>query len=646
MRFPPEFIERVSEANNVVDLISQYTQLKPSGSGLMGRCPFPDHQEKTASFSVSEVKQVYHCFGCHKSGNIFSFLRDMQGMSFPEAVEYLAQRARIPLPKFETIDPKFNQERDKKKQLLYINSLATQFFIENLAHQAEDSLVKKYLSKRGLDADVIKAFQLGYASDDWEKLSNYLKSKGIPLELAEEVKLLKSRKEGNGFYDLFRDRLMFPIVSTLNETLAFGGRIIEAGEPKYLNSPESPVFIKGRVLYGLHQTARYIRSEDLCLIVEGYMDLVSLYQAGIQNVAATMGTALTHDHTRIIQRMTKNVVVLFDGDQAGIDAAERSLPILLSTDIYPKGLTLPDNMDPDDFVKARGAVALKNLIEKAPDLFSLVLKRWMDGYRGEASQKVQLVDKVKPILEVVKDRRLRDLYVEEFARQLSVPMQWLKQSLALDMTSRGPISSQIASPMTESQQSQLANRGYLKGPGFANSKLENKAVDVSGLEIETSTKLSLKGATKAEVLLLNLALKSRANIEDVLLEQISRQVLHVGVRQLLEKTEETYRQEPEKFDRLLSLFVSQISEPHYLFLKDARVNSHEEFDEVSENKLLRDCYTRVRDEFFRHQTKKLSSEAMHTMDNENLNEKLKQLMDLQKERMKERQKNKKPVNKG
>lgn len=643
MRFPPEFIERVSEANNLVDLISQYTQLKPSGSGLMGRCPFPDHQEKTPSFSVSEVKQVYHCFGCHKSGNIFSFLRDMQGMNFPEAVEYLAQRARLPLPQVDQSDAQFAKERDKKKQLMRINALATQFFIENLKKQSPESPVKKYLKKRGLEDDVVEAFQLGYASEDWEKLGAFLKSKGIPLELAEEVKLMKARREGNGFYDLFRDRLMFPIVSTLNETLAFGGRIIEQGEPKYLNSPESPVFIKGRVLYGLHQTARYIRSEDFCLIVEGYMDLVSLYQAGIQNVAATMGTALTVDHTKVIQRMTKNVVVLFDGDQAGIDAAERSLPILLATDIYPKGLILPDNMDPDDFVKARGAIALKSLIEKAPDLFSLVLKNWMVGYRGEASQKVQLVDKVQPVLIAVKDKRLRDLYMDELARQLGVPLNWLKEALnaaykagasGAQLQNMRFNNTQASSSASFRENPSMAPNTTTSGATFAKSNSEGDA-----LSVDVDSRLSLKGASKAEVLLLNLALKSRANIEEIMREQISRQVLHPSVRQLLEKTEETYRQGPDKFDRLLSLFVSQINEPQYLFLKDARNNFSNEFDEASENKLLRDCYQRVREEFFRHQTKKLSAEQLD-------DEKLKQLMELQKERLKERQKNKRPVNKG
>jgi len=437
MRFPPEFIERVAEANNIVDIISQYTQLKPTGSGLMGRCPFPDHQEKTASFSVSEPKQVYHCFGCHKSGNIFSFLRDYQGMNFPDAVEYLASRANIPLPQVQDVkaQERFNKESDHKKNLLKANKAANEFFYKTLRSVGSDHPVKKYIARRGLDENILEAFQIGYSPAEWDLLTKHLQSLGVPAEVAEEAKLIKARKEGkSGHFDLFRDRLMFPIISTMGDTLAFGGRIIEQGEPKYLNSPETPVFIKGRVLYGLHQTARFIRSEDVALIVEGYMDLVSLFQNGIQNVAATMGTALTADHCRLIKRMTKNVVVLFDGDHAGVEAAERSLPILLAADIFPKGLTLPDNMDPDDFVKSKGSIVLKEMIEKAPDLFSMVFDKWLENYRGEASEKIKLIDKVKPILNVIPDYRLRDLYLTEVSQKMTVSLLWLKEALS-DKTS-------------------------------------------------------------------------------------------------------------------------------------------------------------------------------------------------------------------
>ncbi len=331
IKFTPEFIERVAEANNIVDLISQQTQLKSAGGGLMGRCPFPDHKEKTPSFSVSETKQVYHCFGCHKSGNIFSFLRDFQGLSFPEAVEFLADRAGISLPKPTGESVEIDKAMQRRKQLLAANKWALIFFREQLKQQASDHPVKKYIQKRGLLPETLETFQMGYAPADWDGLVNFLTSKGISMEIAEEARLVKARTQGKtGYFDLFRDRLIFPILNNQGEPVAFGGRIIESGEPKYLNSPETPVFVKGKILYGLFQTARYIRSEDAVLIVEGYMDLISLYQVGIRNVVATMGTALTPDHGRFLKRLTKNVVVLFDGDSAGQEAAERSLPLLLA----------------------------------------------------------------------------------------------------------------------------------------------------------------------------------------------------------------------------------------------------------------------------------------------------------------------------
>lgn len=653
MRFPQEFIERVSEANNIVDLISQYTQLKPSGAGLMGRCPFPDHREKTPSFSVSEAKQVYHCFGCHKSGNIFSFLRDYQGMNFPDAVEYLAARANLPMPRLEARAMEAaNQAVDRKKSLLRANKLAHDFFLQELARQPAEHPVKKYIVRRGLELETLQAFHIGYAPESWEGLTNFLVSQGVSADIAEEARLIKARKEGrNGYFDLFRDRLMFPILSTMGDVLAFGGRIIETGEPKYLNSPETPVFIKGRVLYGLEQTARYIRSEDVALIVEGYMDLVSLFQAGIQNVAATMGTALTFDHCRVIKRMTRNVVVLFDGDSAGVEAAERSLPILLSGDIYPKGLTLPDNMDPDDFVRSRGSLALKEMIEKAPDLFSLVLDKWLEDYRGEASQKVKLVDKVKPILDAIPDVRLRELYVAELSQKMTVPMPWLRNALNSSKSGPAKINPNSVNP---------AHQPLVSKPGMAHRVEENSGGSPSP-QVESESKILLRGASHVELVLLNLALKSHANIEAVTSEQISSQVVHRGVRQLLEKTEQVYRQEPNRFDRLTSQFVTLVDAPELLFIDvfalptsgtssgggrrsvgtnpagASVVSAATEFDSEAEQKLLRDCVKKIRNMFLKEKVRGIALEIKSSGNNdagseENVNSKLEQIMNIHRDR--------------
>ncbi|WP_413583183.1 DNA primase [Bdellovibrio sp. HCB288] len=617
MRFSQDFIERVSEGNNLVDIISQYTQLKQSGSGLMGRCPFPDHAEKTASFSVSEVKQVYHCFGCHKSGNLFSFLRDYQGMSFPEAVEYLANRASIPIPAPETHDPQRDQTADKKKSLLKVNKLAADYFSEQLRRVSNDHPVKRYIASRGLSQEVIDTFGIGYAIAEWDGLERVLQNKQVPMALAEEARLVKARNGKPGYFDIFRDRLMFPIFSPMGEPIAFGGRYLEKKEtePKYLNSPETPVFIKGRVLYGLSQTARYIRSEDQALIVEGYMDLVSLFQAGIRNSVATMGTALTPEHGKMLKRMTRNVVALFDGDSAGMEAAERSLPILLAADLYPKGLTLPNSMDPDDYVKKYGSEALKAELDRAPDLFVLILGRWMEGYRGDAPEKVKLADKLKPLFEVIPDQRLRDLYLAESAQKMNVTLPWLRQAVGLQ--SSGPVYSQNRSSFSRTVQ---PNQG---------AQQTNQTAAPQASDSVEGGKITLKGASKAEAMLLGLVLKSRANFELFVNENVLASIAHAGVKKILEKATDVYRQDLNKFDKLTSLLVSYVDHPELLFVEAPASEGDPGFDEEAEAKLLRDCFKRVRDNFLRDQAKQLALE----LKSEPSSEKLEQIMKAHRDRL-------------
>lgn len=613
MKFSPEFIERVRDANNLVDIISQYTQLKPTGSGLMGRCPFPDHQEKTPSFSVSEIKQVYHCFGCHKKGNIFTFLQNYQGMSFPEAIEYLAGRAGIAMPEKspDSLNDQYDRQKERKKLLARVNHLANTYFVEQLKRAPSDHPVKKYIQRRGLSAEVIESFQIGYSTSDWDGLVKYLESKKVPVELVEEARLAKARGGGKtGYFDIFRDRLMFPILNPMGEAVAFGGRIIDQGEPKYLNSPETPVFIKSKILYGLAQTARYIRTEDQAIIVEGYMDLVSLYQAGIRHVAATMGTALTADHGKLLKRMTKNVVVLFDGDSAGQEAAERSLPILLSADVHPKGLTLPDGQDPDDFVKAKGVEALRELMGKAPDLFVLILQRWMGDYRGEASQKVKLCDQLKPVLEVIPDSRLKDLYLQEAARRMGVPVTWLGEALF----------KQTGKLVVEAQNLRR-EMGKTSKP-MATAESSQNALPKT---VPNTSRFVLKGSPKPEILLLSLSLKSRANFELFLQENIYENISHGGIAEILKKATDVYRQDPSKFDKLTSLLVSFVDYPDLLFMSE---NAGESFDEESERKLLRDVFKKVRDNSLREQAKRLARE----LKSEPSAEKLEQIMMIQRNR--------------
>lgn len=642
MKFSQEFIDQVQEANNLVDIISQYTQLKQSGSGLMGRCPFPDHKEKTPSFSVSEAKQVYHCFGCQKSGNIFTFLNQYQGMSFPQSMEYLADRAGIALPK-ETQDFE-DKNAIRKKEILKLNKTALSFFNANLESATKDSLVRTYMAKRGLTPDIIKMFRLGWSMPEWETLANHLKSQGHSLDLAEEARLVKRKTKENGFYDIFRERLIFPITNSMGDVLAFGGRILAQGEPKYLNSPETMVFQKGKIFYGLEQTARYIRSEDQIIIVEGYMDLISLYQSGIRNVVATMGTALTSDHGRVIKRLTRNVVVLFDGDRAGKEAAERSLSLLLEQDLYPRGLILPDNMDPDDFVKSKGAAELTQLIDRSPDLMNLIFMEWLDGFGGEPSEKIKIANKLKRVLDVIPDPQYKKLYVEQLAPLMGVEKNWLRDTvLAKPANTTG-------SNFSNSQAQNVVRKIETTSKPVASSNASSNSVPSNSNE---AINFPVKTASKAEKHLLSIVIKSRANFDYFFENNLGQYILNPHMKKLFTFIDQVYRQSPEKFDRLTSLLITQIDDPSILFFKtpteiwkgNAKQNSSEKSESVNsgesgwenvdgaenadqekslmdfanensadektlelENKFFRDAIKRIKEDFFKERLKTISHE--------------------------------------
>ena len=631
MGYPQDFIDKVIESSNVVDIIAQYTQLKSSGRGHMGRCPFPDHQEKTASFSVSDAKQVYHCFGCKKSGNIISFLRDYNGMNFPEALEYLADRAGIPVPEMTRDNTdQVSQVHEHKKKILKSNRIAADFFREMLKRSANDQPIKQYVQKRKLNAETLEEFQIGYAPNEWEALNLHLQKNNISLEIAEEAKLVKKRNEGNGYFDLFRDRLMFPIHSPSGDVIAFGGRIHEQGEPKYLNSPESIVFHKGKVLYGLAQTAKHIRTEDVVLVVEGYMDLVSLFQAGLKNAVATMGTALTADHAKLVKRLTTNVVVLFDGDEAGQMAAERSLPILLSQGLFPRGLILTEAKDPDEFIHKFGVEALREKIQTSPDLFKVILKTWMQGYRGEPSQKVKLSDKLRPLFDAITDSRLKSLYADDVCQIMGVTKEWLRSALTGNATGR-------SQPTYNSQNQAAKNK----------TATENNANHpVPSAEMTEVQKIKISDAPKVELMLLQNVLKSRANLVMVLeqkdplagqitFKQLLSQIKHLGIKQIFENAEQVYRQDANRFDKFVSLLIDKIDKPELLF-QNTKLDIAEmsEFDEEKERKFISDLIHRIQQEKIKEQSKIMAHDMKTSLPTQLENDdKLRQFAELHKNRL-------------
>ncbi|MDX9731594.1 MAG: DNA primase [Bdellovibrionales bacterium] len=598
MRFPPDFVDKVRQANNIVDVIGPYTQLRSTGSNFMGRCPFPDHNDKTASFSVSEDKQLYNCFGCKKSGNVFTFLQTFNGYSFPEAIEHLARRANIPLPERDE-DPREKRQREMRENVLKANRLSASYFFESFKRLPENSPIRAYADKRGLSPEIIETFQIGYSPDEWHGLTKVLKSRRIPAEVGEQAGLIRKSNRSGGanhetHFDLFRGRLMFPIVSTSGDVLAFGGRILGEGEPKYLNSPETPVFHKGRVLYGLDVTARYIRSQDEAIIVEGYMDAVALYGAGLKNVAAILGTAFTPEHGKLLRRMTPNVVMLLDGDRAGIQGAERSLPALLAADIRPRGVILPEGMDPDDFIRAKGVESLQDEMARAGDLFTLLLTRhWMAGYRATAQDKLSVVEQIAAALAPagisLLEQAMAELFIEETAKYLDVDSAWVRKTLTAKMHSgvargAGPGPKAVERVADRAPESARGIRGDGIAVGDATGDTTGHAA--SGPTLEDS-RVDLEGISREELAALGLLLQSKTLMED--LSEASKEWLqaggaredhpiaflldHDGGRKLAAMALRRYGQQPDGFATVAASLLGNLTQPGLLTKSMAEVMS-------------------------------------------------------------------------
>ena len=374
MRFDDNKIEEIKSRVDIVELASEYLTLKKAGRNFIGLCPF--HQEKTASFTVNREKQIFYCFGCGEGGNVITFLMKIANKTFPEAIKDLAEKTGIVLP--QRLISKESREKDSlRESITSLNLRAAQQFTRNLFSSVGKD-VREYLANRSITEETIKQFRLGYAPDNWRSLTNYIEGSGLSLKLAEQAGLVIAGKE-EGFYDRFRSRLIFPIENIFGEMVAFGGRILEKGEPKYLNSPESPVYIKGKVLYGLNRTKEEIRKKGFALIVEGYFDLISLWNAGIGNVVATLGTALTREHVELLRRYTLEVVALFDPDEAGIKALDRSLELFLTMGMRARALILPERCDPDDYVKKYGKDKLNELIAHAPAISDYYIDNVLGG---------------------------------------------------------------------------------------------------------------------------------------------------------------------------------------------------------------------------------------------------------------------------
>ena len=371
--FTPATLEQVRAASDIVDVIGSYVPLKRAGANFTALCPF--HKEKSPSFNVNPHKQIFHCFGCHKGGDVFTFVKEYENIPFPDAVRRLADRAKIPL---ETENnPGQQQSRHLKDSLLQIHEQITQRWQNALANEASGQAARDYLAGRGVSAEAVKLFRLGAAPDLWDDTVNWARSKGHDLALVEQGGLILRREGADGYYDRFRGRLIFPICDEQGRVIGFSGRVLSGDEKtaKYVNSPETPIFTKGKVFFGLDKSKRALLDAQSAIVCEGQLDLIACFMAGVQNIVAPQGTALTADHARILKRYVDEVVLCFDSDNAGQNAAVRSLDSLLASGLSIRVAVVPAPHDPDSFIKQSGGEAFKQLIEHAEGFFDYYLNR-------------------------------------------------------------------------------------------------------------------------------------------------------------------------------------------------------------------------------------------------------------------------------
>lgn len=439
-----DVVRRIKEAADIGEIIGEHVSLQRAGANLKGLCPF--HAEKTPSFMVSPERGSFHCFGCGEGGDVFSFLMLYHRFSFPEALKQLAGRYRIPLAE-NTLTPQQKEESRQRENIYALNARAAQLYHQYLLKHAAAGPARDYLAGRGMSASLIEQFQLGYAPDSWDFLCTQLQREGWSPELATEAGLLVAKKTGGegagnqrrGHYDRFRDRIIFPIIDLTGRVSGFGGRILGAGEPKYLNTPETPVFDKSRTLFGLYQHRDAIRKARSCLLVEGNFDLLALAAHEINEVAAPLGTALTTEQLQILRGYVDEAVLLFDGDTAGLKAAMRAIPLFLAAGLTGRVAILPTNHDPDTFVRQHGQEGLRQLVAGAAPLPEFVFGELVARHGLGVDGKNRIIAELAPIVHSLDDQLLlRTRFIAHFSDRLGISGDQFCQSIARPPQRRRP----------------------------------------------------------------------------------------------------------------------------------------------------------------------------------------------------------------
>jgi DNA primase len=448
------FAERVKQQADIVRVIGEYVRLKKSGQSFTGLCPF--HQEKTPSFNVHPVRQIYHCFGCGVGGDVFQFVMEMEKSTFPEAVRTVAEKCGIPIPKPRDRSPEERRENQQRSALIEMHREAAAFFARQLIQTAEGKMAAAYLEDRGLDRPSMERFGLGYAPASGDALLRFLKAK-FPETLLEASGLV-SRGDGGRLYDRFRRRIMFPIANETGKVIAFGGRAMGDDMPKYMNSPETPIYSKSSVLYHLDRAKESLRREDFGILVEGYMDAIAVARAGFSNVIASCGTSLAEAQIKLLGRFTRRVVVNYDPDTAGQAATERSLALLLEKEMDVRVLALPGGADPDKFVKQQGADAYRKLLAQAPPYLDYLIGRARQMDRSTATGKVAALNFLMPYLQRLPNRLLRSEWATRIASELRVDEPVLREAFrkaAAERRSEVKVKPELNSPVVKPAERQL-----------------------------------------------------------------------------------------------------------------------------------------------------------------------------------------------
>lgn len=423
MLIPEDIIDRIRESNDIVDVISEYVSLKKKGRNYFGLCPF--HNEKTPSFSVLQDKQIYHCFGCGEGGNVISFIMKYKNLGFIDAVTMLAERANIVIPEGnKDID---NEKISLKENLFKICREAAKFFYINLQRSSSGL---EYFGSRGIGYDIIKKFGLGYSPDSWNSLLKYLTSKGYSEDLIEQAGLVIRKSNKSGYYDRFRNRVMFPVFDVRGKIIGFGGRVTDDSKPKYLNSPETPVFNKGNNLYGLNLATKSNMNRRI-IIVEGYMDVIALHQYGITNAVASLGTALTKEQAKLLKRYGDEVIICYDSDTAGQAATLRGLDVLVDAGCSVSILNIPKGKDPDEFIRTEGKEAFINCMNNSMPLMEYRIKRKSEGFDISTTEgKIGFIKSCAQELTEINDPIAVDAYINKLSAETGIAAPALYDELS------------------------------------------------------------------------------------------------------------------------------------------------------------------------------------------------------------------------